>query len=243
MKDEQPITFAIVDYGLGNLFSIKHACAQVGADGIITSSGEEMLDADAIILPGVGAFGDAMEAIRRLKLDGPLKEAADSGRPVIGICLGMQLLMSRSYEFGTHDGLDMIKGEVLRFDEPLDSMGRRLKVPQVGWNSIFPDGQGCWAESCAHDPSESHWQNTPLAGLNPGECMYFCHSFYVSPAEANVVLSISNYGGVEFCSSLQQDNIFAFQFHPERSGRAGLRIYRNLLPAVKGMSRKRQGVR
>ena len=170
------------------------------------------MDSDAVILPGVGAFGDAMAALRRLDLVRPLQDIAVSDTPLIGICLGVQLLMAESFEFGRHKGLEMIKGTVVRFDHPVEE-GRELKVPQVGWNRI----------------KQAHpWSNTLLEGLADGEFMYFVHSFIVQPEDPNVILSTSRYGQIEFCSSLQYRNIFACQFHPERSGPKGLQIYRNL---------------
>ena len=219
MPETAPLRVAVVDYGLGNLYSVKQACRQVGLRAGITSSKNDIRDADAVILPGVGAFGDAMETLHRLDLVGPLKDAAASGRPLIGICLGLQLLMTESFEFGRHAGLDLISGPVVKFEEPADSSGRPLKVPQVGWNGIFrKDG------SSGPDP----WDRGPLEGLPDGEYMYFVHSFYVKPEDEGLVLSRSGYGNVEFCSSLRKGNVFACQFHPERSGRQGLKVYQNL---------------
>lgn len=217
----QPISnpyLAIVDYGLGNLFSVKHACEHVGLCSRITSQREELLAAQAVILPGVGAFGDAMHSLRDLGLVETLREIAAAGTPVIGICLGLQLFMSVSYEFGRHEGLGLIEGPVVRFDEPRDEQRGTLKVPQVGWNRILPPSgaaSGCWDDS-------------PLAGLSAGEYMYFVHSFYARPDDPQVVLSTSQYGNVAFCSSLRRGNVVAFQFHPERSGVQGLHIYENL---------------
>lgn len=210
---------AIVDYGMGNLFSVKHACAQAGLRVDITGSKRDILRAAAVILPGVGAFGTAMESLAKLDLVGPLKEVAASQRPFVGICLGMQLLMTESHEFGHHQGLGIIEGEVL----PLPLMtndGRRFKVPQVGWNRIRAAG------------GESPWKGTLLDGLVNDEFMYFVHSFYCKPTDAGMVLTTTRYG-FEFCSSLQRRNVFACQFHPERSARQGLQIYRNLGAAIR----------
>lgn len=210
---------AIVDYGLGNLFSVLHACRHVGMKAKLTSSRSEILDARAVILPGVGAFGDAMATLRRLDLVEALRDIAAEGTPFLGICLGLQLLMSESHEFGLHQGLGIIPGEVVRL-QTSQTDGRTLKVPQVGWNAI----QG------------GPWENTLLKGLTNGEAMYFVHSFYVKPAESEVVLSRTRYGPTEFCSSLGRGNLFACQFHPERSGPAGLRIYENLLSKLDALS-------
>ena len=203
---------AIVDFGLGNLFSVKHACEHVGLSGVITSAKPEILAADAVILPGVGAFGDAMNALQRLDLIPVLRDVAQSRVPLVGICLGIQLLMSESYEFGRHGGLNIVRGTVERFDQPVEE-GRLLKVPQIGWNGVRP----------ARD-----WSGTLLDGLSDGDSMYFVHSFVVRPEDPQVVLSTSRYGHIEFCSSLGMDNIFACQFHPERSAWKGLLVYQNL---------------
>lgn len=206
---------AIVDYGMGNLFSVQRACEQVGLPAVISAFADEVLRADAVILPGVGAFGDAMAELRRLDLVAALQEVAASGKPLMGICLGMQLFMTESHEFGRHRGLGLIEGEVVRFDAPRHG-SQVLKVPQVGWNRIIK----------AVGPNS--WEASPLEGLQDGEFMYFVHSFYARPVEPSVVLATSRYGHLEFCSSLRRGNLFACQFHPERSGPQGLRIYRNL---------------
>jgi glutamine amidotransferase len=207
---------AIVDFGLGNLFSVQRACEQAGLSAAITADKRDILGAKAVILPGVGAFGDAMAALRRLDLPAVLAEVAAMGKPLMGICLGMQLLMSESQEFGRHRGLGLVEGEVVRLQNA-DLGPRRLKVPQVGWNRLRP---------------AAPWQDTPLKGLSPGEFMYFVHSFYVRPAEQTVVLAATTYGPVEFCSSLKRGSIFACQFHPERSGPAGLLVYRGLASSL-----------
>jgi imidazole glycerol-phosphate synthase subunit HisH len=215
---------AIVDYSLGNLFSVKHACDHVGLHGFITSSKTDILAADAVILPGVGAYSDAMENLRRLDLVGPLRDLAQSPRPLIGICLGQQLLMTESYEFGRHQGLGIIEGPVVRFENPQGPHGL-LKVPQVGWNRIVR-------------PSPSAWQGSALEGLADGEYMYFVHSFYVKPVNAAVVLSTTQYGHITFCSSLRYKNVTSFQFHPERSGLLGMKIYENLAKMIAGQIRE-----
>lgn len=217
---EQKPRVAIVDYGMGNLFSVRQACEHVQLDVTITSSRDEILKADAVILPGIGAFGDAMATLSRLDLVGVLKDVASSGKPLAGVCLGLQLLMTESLEFGLHKGLGIIEGQVVKFDNPLEGE-RQLKVPQVGWNSVHRVGREGMNEAEA-------WKDSPLAGLADGEFMYFVHSYIVQPEDDNVTLSVSRYGQIEFCSSIQSQNIFACQFHPERSGSEGLKIYRNL---------------
>ncbi len=221
---------AIVDYGLGNLFSIKHACAHVGVEAAITASPKDMIQADLVILPGVGAFGDAMAALNALDLISPLREIAFSEKPLFGICLGMQLLMTESWEFGRFKGLGIIEGEVVKFANPTGPQGR-LKVPQVGWNRIYPGPvNNVWGN--AMNSGKIPWVGSALEGLTDGEFMYFVHSYYVKPEKQDVTLSLSSYGDIEFCSSFKRGNIFASQFHPERSGTQGLRVYKNLASSV-----------
>jgi glutamine amidotransferase len=210
----QPLQVAIVDYSLGNLYSVKHACGHVGLHAEITSSKAGIANARAVILPGVGAYGDAMATLHRLDLVGVLRDFAASGKLLIGICLGVQLLMTESFEFGRHDGLGIIEGQVVPFDHPREGE-RMLKVPQIGWNHV------CHAEN-------ARWDGTLLDGVADGEYMYFVHSYIVQPRDPGVILSTTRYGQIEFCSSVQRGNVFACQFHPERSGIKGLKIYKNL---------------
>lgn len=209
------IRVAVVDYGLGNLYSVCRACAHAGLDAVITSDRRTVTAADGIVLPGVGAFGDAMATIRKLDLAEPLRDAVSSGTPLLGICLGVQLLMSRSEEFGAHEGLDILKGSVVRLMDPREGE-RPLKVPEVGWNGIYRPRPASPA-----DP----WAGTPLEGRSEGEPMYFVHSYCVQPEDPGVILSVTRYGQIEYCSGVRRGNLFAFQFHPERSGVPGLDIY------------------
>lgn len=213
---------AIVDYGMGNLFSVQQACAQEGLEVVIAKDAGGLLQADAVILPGVGAFGDAMETLKRLDLVGALKDIAASGKPLVGICLGMQLLMRESHEFGRYQGLNLIEGDVVRLQVSTNQRGQTIKVPEVGWNPVWPVRQETWAGSL-------------LEGVPAGACMYFVHSYYVRPADAALTLSTTTYGPITYCSSLQRGNIFGCQFHPERSGPVGLTIYRNLAARLGGL--------
>lgn len=208
---------AIIDYGMGNLFSVKQACEHAGLNAAISSEFSEILDADAVILSGVGAFGVAMHNLEKLELINPIKNFINSGKPFMGICLGMQLLMSVSEEFGYHKGLNVIKGSVVRFSDTKES--NRIKVPQVGWNQIVRPGF----------IKEEIWNFAPLRDINNGEVMYFVHSYYVVPEDPKLALSFTKYGDIEYCSSILYKNIFACQFHPEKSGREGLKIYKNWL--------------
>jgi glutamine amidotransferase len=214
---------AIVDYGLGNLFSVKQACEASGFRSTITSSPEEIRRSDVVILPGVGAFGDAMAALEQRNLIDQIREVADSeGRLLVGICLGMQLLLSDSSEFGRHEGLNIVRGSVRRLRVSRES-NRLVKVPQVGWNRIYKKDQ---------EENSIPWSDTLLRGMADGEYMYFVHSYYADPEDPNIIISWTKYGDLEFCSSLMQGNVFATQFHPERSGIKGLAVYRNILETM-----------
>lgn len=209
---------AIIDYQIGNLFSVQNALQFVGLDSVITSDKEMISRADAAILPGVGAFGDAMDSLHQLDLVQPIKDFVRTGKPFMGICLGLQLLFTESEEFGSHRGLDIINGYVTKFTVEALSGERIVKVPQISWNRI-------------HKVTQS-WEGTELDGLQDGEFMYFVHSFYVVPDNVSDLLSITEYGGTTFCSSIKQSNIFASQFHPEKSGLVGIRILNNFRTAV-----------
>jgi glutamine amidotransferase len=230
MNQTRP-TVAIVDYALGNLYSVKHACEHEGLEAVITAAREDLLAADAVILPGVGAFGDAMETLRKRDLVSALQEIASSEKPLVGICLGIQLLMTESHEFGLHKGLGIIEGPVVKLDAPREGE-RTLKVPHVGWNSIRRPAAGSETVS-------NTWQGTLLEGLDDGEQLYFVHSFIVQPTDPDIVLSRTEYGGIEFCSSFRRNNIFACQFHPERSGSAGMSLYRNLAATLRHAASRR----
>ncbi len=206
----------IIDYGLGNLFSIKHAFTHIGLNAMITSEIEEILKAKILILPGVGAFGDAMRNLQKLDLISPIKEKVNLGTPLIGICLGMQLLFEESEEFGINKGLCLIPGCVRRIPNPYKN--KLMKVPIIGWNVIY-------------NSDVDKWKQTPLCSLSQNSYMYFVHSYYVLPTNKNNILTYSNYEGFEYCSSVTTGNICGFQFHPEKSGVSGLEIYRNIKKA------------
>jgi len=195
----------IIDYGMGNLRSVEKAVAAVGGTPAISPDPEAVRRAPRLILPGVGAFGDAMENLRRSGLDGAIREATTGGTPLLGLCLGLELLFSESDEFGRHAGLDLIPGAVRRFDDS------EMRVPHVGWNQVEPQRD---------DPL--------LRGIDPGEYFYFVHSYYVAPQSREAVLATTDYGG-EFCSIARRDNVWGAQFHPEKSQSAGQRLLRNFL--------------
>jgi len=194
----------IIDYGLGNLRSVQKGLEHVGASPAISGNPEEILAADGIILPGVGAFIDAMKCLVPLK--GVIAEFADSGKPMLGICLGQQVLMSSSEEGGLTDGLDLIKGRVLRFPKS------ELKVPHMGWNNIRIK------------------QDHPLfKGIPDGSFVYFVHSYYVDTAAENTLASCEY--GLGFSASVvnSKGNVMGTQFHPEKSGATGLKILKNFV--------------
>ena len=216
---------AIVDCRMGNLFSVRRACETTGLDAVVTSDPAVVEHADGIILPGVGAFGDAMATLTTLGLVPVLHAVVARGTPLMGICLGIQLLMTQSHEFGVHQGLGVVEGVVERLLEG-EEAGRRAKIPHVGWNRIeAPEGAGSVA-----------WQDSLLADIRPVDFMYFVHSYVVHPARADVVRAVTRYGGQTFCAAIQQANLFACQFHPERSGSGGLTIYRRFAEQVRRVS-------
>jgi len=216
---------AIVDYGLGNLFSVRQACAHVGLDVAITSDATTILSADGVILPGIGAFGDAMATLRRLDLVGVLRDVAASSTPLLGVCLGMQLLATESDEFGRHPGLDVVPGRVIRLAAQNDR--GRLKIPHVGWSAIHPARPGAWRGGLLEEVAE-------------GAFMYFVHSFHLETCAGGVVVATTRYGDTEYAAALTHGSVFACQFHPERSGLAGLSIYRAFAARVR--TRRAEGV-
>ena len=209
----------IVDFGMGNLFSVRQACSLCGLHAELADSPAEVQEADAVILPGVGAFADAMSTLKDKGLDVAIQRFVATGRPLLGICLGMQLLMDRSHEFGVHNGLGIIPGDVRKIPE-----GTGVKVPQVGWNRVV---------KAIHHGGADAWEGSLLSGLPDGFFMYFVHSYHVVPVKRSVVLADTEYGTLCFCSALRAGNIHAFQGHPEKSGPLGLKIYQNFAKAVK----------
>jgi glutamine amidotransferase len=203
----------ILDYGLGNLFSIDQAVRFLGYSTIVSSDPKEILIADYLILPGVGSFEIAMKQLYKLNLVEVLKQFVKSQRPVMGICLGMQLLFEESHEFGINKGLGIIEGRVLKF--PNDVNGLKMRVPHIGWNRVY------------QNIVDSKFPHSEI--VKNGSLMYFVHSFYAKPLNDKNILTKTNYLGFEFCSAVNKDNVFGFQFHPEKSGEEGLEIYNNFL--------------
>ena len=200
---------AIIDYGMGNLRSVQKGFEKVGAEAVVTADPGTLLEAERIVLPGVGAFRDCMHNLEQGGFVEPLLRVIAEGRPFLGICVGMQMLFSDSVEFGLHRGLDVIPGHVLRFPEQMREAGEELKVPQMGWNQL-------------------NFKRRPpaFAGVDEGANVYFVHSYYVKPDCDDVIATTTDYG-FEFCSSVWRDNIVATQFHPEKSQEIGLKILKN----------------
>ena len=200
---------AIIDYGMGNLRSVQKGFERVGFDAVVTADPRVVLEADRVVLPGVGAFPDCMRNLEQGGFVDPLLKVLQDGRPFLGICLGLQLLFTESEEFGIHKGLNVIPGRVVRFPEGMTEGEEELKVPHMGWNQV----------SIKRRPPA-------LQGIEDGANFYFVHSYYVQPEDTAVVATTTGYG-IEFCSSIWKDNIVATQFHPEKSQEKGLAILKN----------------
>ena len=194
----------IIDYGVGNLFSLVSSFKFIGVDAIVTSDKNKIKDADKIILPGVGAFGDAAEKLRKSGLDEIVVSEAKKGKDLMGICLGMQMLLDKSYEYGEHKGLSLIKGEIRPIS---DVIPKDLKIPHIGWNALNLTKPDC--------PIFKY--------VNEGDCVYFVHSFYA--ANCDSVVAEAEYGA-SLTAAVAKDNVFGCQFHPEKSGKVGLNILR-----------------
>jgi len=194
---------AIIDYGVGNLFSLKSSFAAIGSEAVVTSDPDVIAEADRLILPGVGAFEDAARKLRDTGMADVVRREAASGKPIMGICLGMQLLLDKSYEYGEHEGLGLIHGSVRPISDVIDG---GLKIPHIGWNRLIVKKQ------------------SPLFKyLNDGDCVYFVHSYYA--ADCDDVTAVAEYSA-ELTASVEKGNVFGCQFHPEKSGDVGLNILR-----------------
>lgn len=208
---------------MGNLFSIERALRHIDAATDITSDPARIASADRLVLPGVGAFGNGMEELTKRGIDEALRGFVATGRPLFGICLGMQLMLSEGHEFGLHRGLDLIRGAVVRFRDPVDGEGS-YKIPQIGWNGITLPAKNGASTGCRSD-----WKGTVLQDLQPGSFFYFVHSFVTVPEDRGHVLAETDYGRDRFCSVLIRENVSGSQFHPERSGEAGLQMLRTFM--------------
>ncbi len=206
---------AIIDYQMSNMFSVRNALKLMGFESKIVSKRSEILDSDGVILPGVGSYSVAMKNIRELGLDESIKEFVDSGKPFAGICLGFQMLFDSSTEIERTNGLGIFSGEVKKFN----NTDKKILVPHVGWNSISKN---------LDFKKSSVYPKDPLSKINSGDYFYFVHSYFVCPKDTSIIYSTTQYGEYEFCSSVQRDNIFACQFHPEKSGLKGLQMLGNM---------------
>ena len=200
---------AVIDYGMGNLRSVQKALEVVGAKTKVTSDPKVISRCEKIVFPGVGSFGEAMKELKRLKLIDPIKDAIAEGKPFLGLCLGLQLLFEKSEESPGVKGLCILKGESKRFK----FKGQGLKVPHMGWNEV---------------KSRVRKNTSLLKGVPIGSYMYFVHSYYVKPKDKNVALTTTDYG-IDFVSGIAKDNIYALQFHPEKSQALGLKILKNFV--------------
>lgn len=196
----------IIDYGVGNLFSLRSSLRFIGEETVVSGDKETLASCERILLPGVGAFEDAAAKLRRCGLDDFVRKTAESGKPLLGICLGMQLLFEKSYEFGCHDGLGLLRGSIV----PIPNPDNALKIPQIGWNALhFPEGK----------------DKSPLfRSVSEGDCVYFVHSYYAADCDDSV-LATCEYGA-ELTAAAGKGNVMGTQFHPEKSGKIGLDILR-----------------
>ena len=204
---------AIIDYQMSNLFSVKNALEYLGIDSEITSDVTKIMAAKGAILPGVGAFAEAMKHLKTLDLIQPIKDFINSGKPFMGICLGFHLLFTESEEFGVTRGMDILQGKVEGFSKHVKSK----KIPHIGWNRILTNNDVLKEDSFI----------SPLKDINSDEYMYFVHSFYVDPDNKDIIATETEYDSFTFCSSVLKGNVFASQFHPEKSGTSGLKILKN----------------
>jgi glutamine amidotransferase len=193
----------IVDYDMGNLRSVAKAFEHLGHPAQVASDPDVVRKAERLVVPGVGAFRDAIGTLRERGLDKAILEQASTGRPLLGICLGMQLFFEKSEEYGEHTGLGLFRGEVVRFPAMKDAGGVELKVPHMGWNTVEGHGE--------------------LGKHLDGKYVYFVHSYYCAPANPQEVAGMTEYG-IKFCSAAARDNIWAAQFHPEKSAEAGMAL-------------------
>lgn len=206
----------VIDYGLSNLRSVQNAFAHCGAETMLTSSPADVRAAEALVLPGVGAFRDGMAGLERLGLVEVIRQKATEGTPLLGICLGMQMLFDASEEFGTYSGLGLIPGRVVKIPDT-DLQGHPQKVPHISWDPLFPAG------------GRTDFSGTVLAGVTPGQECYFIHSYEAKPSHEEDRLADTRYGGRSVCAVAAHGAVVGCQFHPEKSGPVGLSIISQFL--------------
>lgn len=210
------MNIVVIDYGIGNIKSIKNAFEGLGIEAKLSREREDILNADGVILPGVGAFSHGMNNLKKYGLIEIIKDYVITGKPLLGICLGMQMLLEESEEFGETKGLGLIKGKVIKL--PVEQ-SKRIKLPHISWNSI--------------KQKNINWDDTILHNLPSNTDMYFVHTFVAKPNDENEILSTTEYFDVDFCSSIKKDNIYGCQFHPEKSAKYGLTIIKNFINICK----------
>jgi len=211
----------VIDYGLCNILSVKRAFEYCGADVCITDSPKDVLNASYLVMPGVGAFADGMKGLGDRNLVEPILEYCSGERPFLGICLGMQMMLDKSEEFGLHKGLGLIKGKVLRIPDT-DTDGVYQKVPHIGWNEL----------KCPKDENGDWWGKTILHSINEGDMVYFVHSYTAWPEDKANRIADVYYGGRRISAVIGKNYIYGSQFHPEKSGEVGLTVIRNFLNLV-----------
>jgi glutamine amidotransferase len=209
---------AVIDYGMGNLRSVAKALELVGAKAIVSDDPKRILAAQAVVFPGVGSFGPAMDNLKEKGLDETIKDAIFRGRSFLGLCLGFQLLLDLSYEEGKHEGLGILRGEVPKFKVPVKKSAS-LRIPHMGWNTVR-----------ATDAGENMFK-----GIPDNAYFYFVHSYYCAPMDMGVIAGKTSYG-IDFCSAIVKNGIWACQFHPEKSGKNGIRLLRNFVQEVEKCS-------
>ena len=207
---------AIIDYGVGNVKSIRNAFENQKAEVILTRERETILEADGLVLPGVGAFSHGMDNLNKFGLVEIIKDFVKTGKPLLGICLGMQMLLEESEEFGNSKGIGLIKGKVVKL--PI-KQSIQYKLPHISWNEI--------------QPKKIKWENTILDNIEENSDMYFVHTFIAEPNNENEILSVTKYHNHVFCSSIKKEYIYGCQFHPEKSSKKGLSIIKNFIKIVK----------
>lgn len=207
---------SVVDYGLGNIFSIRQALLSCGVDVVVTDSADVIDNSDAILLPGVGAFSDAMNKLRHTEMDQLLVKQVQKGKPLLGICLGLQLLFETSEEFGSNQGLSLIKGNVIRFPESYK--GNQLNIPFIGWNRLVKRPE--------------HLGSKLLNDIGPNQKFYFVHSYHVRPVDQSCIVAECNYLDYVYPAIVQSENISGMQGHPEKSAEQGLLFYKNWIATI-----------
>lgn len=206
---------AVIDYGIGNVFSVLHALGRLDVDSVLTSNPARIMDADKVILPGVGAFGRAANRLVNMGLDRVIHQYVETGKPFLGICVGMQLLMDIGEEFGEHDGLGIIPGRVRKLS-PVDEGGNAYRIPLIGWTAV-------------EEARPDAWNSTPFSRETGRNAFYFVHSYQVVPADRTHCIAIHRLGENDIVSAVRRENVLGVQFHPERSADTGIMFLRNFI--------------